>query len=35
MSEREQGLESEGCMWVRVKFIEKLYVLEKVENIVH
>jgi len=32
--EREQVLESEGA-YVCVKFIEKLYVLEKVENIVH
>jgi len=32
--EREQVLESEGA-YLCVKFIEKLYVLEKVENIVH
>jgi hypothetical protein len=32
--EREQVVESEGA-YVCVKFIEKLYVLEKVENVVH
>jgi hypothetical protein len=32
--ESEQVLESVGAC-VHVKFIEKLYVLEKVENIVH